>query len=155
MKYIVLLSVLVFAGCGDDSKSDADGCSLQGTLSGAVSKTVKWNDSHGCGAAVSGTLLTFTFGAFQASDSIIIGTSGEAGVLANGVDGYVMYRGPNDTEWNTRDCLIDITRNEKGSDGDYIVGGQAKCSTPATPFAGGAEGEITFSTLDFTALAPL
>ncbi len=152
MKYMIIFSVIIFAGCGDDS-SEADGCSLNGTLTGEVNKTVAWNDTNGCAAAVSSTLLTFTFGAFS-SDSIIIGTTGEAGVLANGVDGYVMYRNADRAEWNTRDCLIDITRNEKNSDGDYIVGGQANCSTPATGFGGGATGEINFSPLDFTVQVP-
>jgi len=153
MKYLIILALIILAGCGDDSSESADGCSLKGTLTGEVNQTIDWNDSNGCGAAVSSTLLTFTFGAFQ-SDSIIIGTFGEAGVLATAVDGYVMYRDADGAEWNSRDCLIDITRNEKGSDGDYIVAGQAKCSMPATGFSGGAMGEINYSPLDFTVQVP-
>jgi hypothetical protein len=79
MKYMVIFSMIIFAGCGDDSSESSDGCSLKGTLTGEVNKTIDWNDSNGCAAAVSGTLLTFTFGAFQ-SDSIIIGTFGEPDV---------------------------------------------------------------------------
>ncbi len=153
MKYILIFSLIIFAGCGDDSSDSADGCSLRGSLTGEVNKTIDWDDTHGCAAAVSGTLLTFTFGAFQ-SDSIIIGTTGEPDVLANAVDGYVMYRDADGAEWNSRDCLIDLTRNEKGSDGNHILGGQAKCSTPATEFGGGATGEINYSPLDFTVQVP-
>lgn len=152
MKKMIIFSVILFTGCGDDS-AEADGCSLEGTLTGEVNKTIAWNDTNGCGAAVSSSLLTFTFGTFQ-SDSIIIGTFGEAGVLASAVDGYVMYRDADGAEWNTRDCLIDITRNEENSHGDYIVGGQANCSTPAVEFGGGATGEINFSPLDSTIQVP-
>lgn len=152
MKFIIFLLMTIFAGCGDDSESSSE-CMLKGTLTGEVNQTIDWDDSRGCAGAVSGGLLTLTFGSFD-SGAITIGTFGEAGVLANGVDGYVTYREASDSTWNSRDCLIDITKNEEGSDGLYLVGGQVKCSTPATPFGGDAKGEISYSPLDFEAPVP-
>ncbi|MEZ4459247.1 MAG: hypothetical protein R3E66_05890 [bacterium] len=153
MKALIWVSVFALMGCGDDSSESESVCSLKGSLTGTVNQSVDWNDANGCAAASSGTLLTFTFGAFQ-SDSIVIGTSGEAGVLATGVDAYVMYRDANGAEWNNQNCLVDFTRNDAVADGDYIMGGTATCQGPATPFGGGAQGEINYGPLTFTVQVP-
>ena len=170
--------LVVGLGCGTDAKNNGDGgsnngssggdivCGLDTTLSGAVEQTVAWGSGQGCAAASSGSLLTFTFGAFG-GESIVVGASGGAGITAEGVDAYVTYRDADfegsgeAAEWTTRDCTIDITRNELvESDPDfgdlYLVEGNGSCTTPATPMANGgaATGELTIGDFEFALEVP-
>lgn len=175
---LVLLLLIAGLGCGADAKNNGDGgsnngadnddtsCAFNTELSGAVEQSVAWGSGQGCAAASSGSLLTFTFGAFG-GESLVVGASGEAGMTAEGVDAYATYRvadyeGTGEAaEWTTRDCTIDITRNELiESDpefGDlYLVEGNGSCTTPAVPMVNGgaATGEVTIGDFDFTLEVP-
>lgn len=166
MKYLFLVVVLIF-GCGDDAdkksnnannQNSDDPCNFETALSGEVEQEISWGQSQGCGAATSGSLVTFTFGVLG-DESIIVGiTGGEPGTTADGLDAYFTYR-MGDDEWTTNDCILNLTRNEViESDPDfgdtYALEGDGSCASPATGSLGDATGEIEIGDFEFGASAP-
>lgn len=162
----VLALLLVGCGSGDDSGGGGSGfpagttCGLSVALSGGVEQTLTGSDSMACATQLSsstgiqagflpvgqGAVTTFSISV----DDV------EKGKTGKGFPAEVRVHDGNGHDWQTLDCVADIsshTFSHTDSFADhYQASGNGSCAGPAS--SGGGEADVDVGAFEFVAVVP-